>query len=802
MTESFPHRKRFFDALTMLLVSGLSLLLLIYVGFGEAQRTFEQFYLEKIQAQGSVIRSTMETFLRAGLPMKQYAGFSTTVEPILRADGSIAEITAFDQTDAPVFSTAETPLPLFTDTLRSSEVDGARFEIRRSSAYYQVVLPFRNKFEVVGHLAISLPQSVIAERVRQSFEPLVGVGLALSVLFAGLVSLSGPAMRRRRLPWLQIAYGVTFLTMAIFVIGSLIALYSEGVQAKTKALADTLGHRLSDIVAFNLNIKEIDGLDGVLGEYQRLNPDISAAGLTIDGRVEIHTDESMIGQSWIHYRGNYEYVVDLTPPGDPRNIRVAVALPSDIVYSRIARSVKNFAALFVATAFLAGLFLQFAGTMRRPSEPDPSDSKGEQEDKRNDWLLDLVKPVFFVAVFLEHLNYAFLPQFMHEVVDKAGLSAGFASMPFTAFYLCFALALVPSGYYAQRFGARPLMYLGLLLAGLGLFLLTVPQLDLILATLARAISGVGQGMLFIGVQSYILATAGPGRKTQGAAIIVLGFQGGMISGMAIGSLLVTYTGAVGMFTLSGAIALALALYALVIVPAREAAPNPQPGGGALKELSQQLSEALRNPEFLKTMILIGVPAKAVLTGVIIFALPLLLAKQGYPEEDIGQIIMIYAACVVLSSSYVSRLVDRIGRTHEILFWGAVLCGLGLTLIAFMDWQPPAAAEASALPTTILILGVGIVGIAHGFINAPVVTHVAESALAEKIGAGSLTATYRFLERIGHIAGPIVISQLFLLGGQEAKLMLWVAAAITLFGLIFLFRTPTVEVADAGEETAT
>ena len=263
----------------------------------------------------------------------------------------------------------------------------------------------------------------------------------------------------------------------------------------------------------------------------------------------------------------------------------------------------------------------------------------------------------------------------------------------------------------------------------------------------------------------------------------------------------SYTGPEGMFTISGGIALALALYALLVVPARSARPAEEQNGGTLKDLTRHLSLALRNPDFLRTMVLIGIPAKAVLTGVIIFALPLLLAKQGYREEDIGQIIMIYAAAVVLSSSYVSRLVDRIGRTHEILFWGATICGAGLSLIAFLDWQPPGSAADSALPTTALILGVAIVGIAHGFINAPVVTHVAESALARKLGASTLTATYRFLERVGHIAGPIVISQLFLIGGQKAELMLWVAGAITLFGLIFLMRTPSIELEGGQREAA-
>ena len=88
-------------------------------------------------------------------------------------------------------------------------------------------------------------------------------------------------------------------------------------------------------------------------------------------------------------------------------------------------------------------------------------------------------------------------------------------------------------------------------------------------------------------------------------------------------------------------------------------------------------------------------------------------------------------------------------------------------------------------TVVLIIGVAIVGMAHGFINAPVVTHVADSELATEVGASSLTATYRFLERLGHIAGPIIIAQLFVLWGQNALLLCWIGAAILLCGILFL-----------------
>ena len=52
---------------------------------------------------------------------------------------------------------------------------------------------------------------------------------------------------------------------------------------------------------------------------------------------------------------------------------------------------------------------------------------------------------------------------------------------------------------------------------------------------------------------------------------------------------------------------------------------------------------IRDSEFLRSILLIGVPAKAVLTGVVLFGLPLLLSEQGFAKEDIGQITMLYAA---------------------------------------------------------------------------------------------------------------------------------------------------------------
>ncbi|MEM8652705.1 MAG: hypothetical protein AAGF54_19420, partial [Pseudomonadota bacterium] len=65
-----------------------------------------------------------------------------------------------------------------------------------------------------------------------------------------------------------------------------------------------------------------------------------------------------------------------------------------------------------------------------------------------------------------------------------------------------------------------------------------------------------------------------------------------------------------------------------------------------------------------------------------------------------------------------------------------------------------------------------------------VTFVADSDLAHKIGAGRATATYRFVERLGHITGPVIMGLLFTQFDNEWSALGFVAAAIGLLGIFF------------------
>lgn len=99
---SFRHRLAY--GATMFVVCGLSLLLLIYVGFGEAQRTYPSFHLEKLAAQGRIVQNAVESYLRAGLPLRQFVGFNGMAEEIIVSDLSTAQIAVYDVTGQTVFA--------------------------------------------------------------------------------------------------------------------------------------------------------------------------------------------------------------------------------------------------------------------------------------------------------------------------------------------------------------------------------------------------------------------------------------------------------------------------------------------------------------------------------------------------------------------------------------------------------------------------------------------------------------------------------------------------------------------------
>jgi hypothetical protein len=157
----------------MAFVAGVALILLMYVGYGEATRTLQQFQVEKLPSQGRYLQSTMNDFLQPGHPIKQFVGFNAKSGNILASDQTIGAIAEYDNASRPVFTNGPLGgdlLPGVISTSTTEAHDG--FQVRANDNIVQVLLPLNNRFEqwsaptewsgcnVSGFAGLTLPRTL------------------------------------------------------------------------------------------------------------------------------------------------------------------------------------------------------------------------------------------------------------------------------------------------------------------------------------------------------------------------------------------------------------------------------------------------------------------------------------------------------------------------------------------------------------------------------------------------------------------------------------------------------------------
>src|SRR5437660_7965666 len=154
------YRQRLADGITMFIVTVLSLGLLLYVAFGEGKRGYEQLHLEKITAQGRLVQSSIEKFLRDDLPLKQYVGFTTLVTPIVESE-DLDAIAVYDQLGRQIFIVADKTNPHLPEPSSAITRLKQDIEVDYGPTHYQIILPLRTRFEAVGSVVVMSPTNIV-----------------------------------------------------------------------------------------------------------------------------------------------------------------------------------------------------------------------------------------------------------------------------------------------------------------------------------------------------------------------------------------------------------------------------------------------------------------------------------------------------------------------------------------------------------------------------------------------------------------------------------------------------------------
>jgi predicted MFS family arabinose efflux permease len=823
---------KFSVSLPILLATSLTLSLLVFVGFWETGKQYAEFQVSKLAAEVEIVQHALTPYLQSGLPLAQYSGFTQLSESIIKTDASIEYISVSGVDDALLFinrpqftaQAAEPPLSTGQDALpyqrRQVDADLAKYGIEESTAGYRLSLPLYSKFGRAGTLHIGANKKTIQAMLDQGYGRVfhtLGWLLGLFALLALVIQALVHATGLRRLLFKSL-YIISFIGMSGMVVQVVYQIYEQGAQSKAVALADSMAARLNSALDLGISLQDLSDINQVLAEYKAHQPDIQTISVVNNGQIAYSSRPTLIGSAYQVSDDTFAYPVKLHAlRGQDNALYLAVALPRAIVRNAILASVNEFLTLIIACGLISLIFIDastgIAGIIEqriaKRQRPNPLTEHGLHDRLA----LDIIKPGYFIIVFVHALSVSFLPQMVTGLLEGNASRFASLSLPFTLYYVAFALVLIPAGNHAERGSLKHIMMLGCLLELFGLLILIFwPSYWPVVV--GRTISGAGQGLFLIGLQSYLLAVTPEERRTQGTAVKVISRNAGLIAGSAIGALVYAFTDFRTVFMLGSALSILGMLYlGLLVADAHEPSP-PAPGNDRaatrrVLSIFHNLQLALQDAEFVKTLLFIALPGKMAITGVIMFAVPLVLTGMQFAPGEIGQALMLYYISSIIATYYASRLVDRYNMSHTALVLSALIGGISILLLGIagigsgssaldLPWAgfllEPAHGfnqwldnfQTPWLSTTVMMGSLMLAGLSNGLLTSPTVTHINKTPVARQQGIKSITATYAFLERLGHLLGPLVVGILFAITLQSSLALVLFSFVVLLLGMLFLF----------------
>ncbi|CAK0738352.1 membrane hypothetical protein [Gammaproteobacteria bacterium] len=778
----------------ILLIELFTLLLLGYISYGEVNFQYPRFVLGKMEAQAETIKTSLDPYLQAAIPIDQFSGFNTQSHALFDSDSDIEVVRVVTQDNEVVFEQLATAAVKLTfKPLTEGIPAGGRVRFGQSDVSYQVVMALEGKFGSAGRIEIETSKQAVKRVVDESFLQVAYRSIILFVVFSVFILLfdrltdNHPTLAKWQPQVFKGAYFVSFAVIVAIIVFLVFGIYDSGARAKAKALADSMAQRISEVQELNLDLQDISGINEIFRDYQSRHSDISTLALTKDDQqVLFHTQAGEIGKPYHPPSDSYEYSVDLDPH-DGKKLHLAVAIPMEIVRAAILEQANQFVVLLIACGLMSWVFLDASGVLlgkirsniRPVSSVDP--------------VLDgfkLIKPAYFLIVFTSALPVSFLPHLTKEMAVVTGVNYATATLPFTIYYFVFAAVLIPAGHYAANHCLKRMMSLGFITELVGLIFIALGD-NYWMLTIGRIFSGFGQGVFLIGLNSYTLSITPKDKRTMGNTVKVNGRNAALISGTSIGALLYTYMSYQSLFLVASAISLIGMLYLVRLVPAvdeicslagMENFGSSTARSGPQSRMLDDLFYVMRDPEFLRTLGLVGVIGKIAIAGVIMFATPLILAERGMPSDEIGLMLMLFYIASIIVTRYASVLVDHLGASRGALFLSAVVGGLGMLFMGITginEWNHPDAyfgitllaelavrfnhwlsnIDSQHATSFLLISGIILAGISNGLMSAPIMTHIDKTPVAHSHGNKAVAAIYLFLERGGHMMGPMVISVL-------------------------------------------
>jgi MFS transporter, DHA1 family, multidrug resistance protein len=298
-------------------------------------------------------------------------------------------------------------------------------------------------------------------------------------------------------------------------------------------------------------------------------------------------------------------------------------------------------------------------------------------------------------------------------------------LTFSGYVVAYGALQLVYGPLSDRHGRKPILMLGLVIAGLASVMATLAT-DIVTLTAARVLQGAGSAASMVVGRSMVQDLfAGPQRTR---VMAYIGMAMGMCPPLAtlIGGQIHVRLGWQTNFVVLAVLALLLLAAAWLGLP-RAAKPTPADGHW-LRAMFSAYARLLKEPRYLLYVAILAATTAtfyAFLAGA-----PIVLKGYGIGPDGIGWFIMAVPVSYILGNYMTSRLIAKAGESR-VMAWGQALTLGGLVVMLALGLGGMQTALAVALP--LLLLGLG-----HGLLNPPALAGTV-SVLPALAGSGAAVA---------------------------------------------------------------
>lgn len=335
-------------------------------------------------------------------------------------------------------------------------------------------------------------------------------------------------------------------------------------------------------------------------------------------------------------------------------------------------------------------------------------------------------------------------------------------LTFSGYVVAYGALQLVYGLLSDRHGRKPILLLGLVVAGLASAMAALAT-DIATLTAARVLQGAGSAASMVVGRSMVQDLFVGPQRTRVMAYI--GMALGMCPPLAtlIGGQIHVRLGWQSNFVLLAVLA------ALLWVAAWRGLPHVRPPAPAqghwLRAMLRAYGRLLREPRFVLYVAILA--ASTATFYAFLAGAPIVLKGYGIGPDGIGWFIMAVPVAYILGNFMTSRLIAQVGESR-VMAWGQALTVGGLAVMLALGLGGVHAALAVALPLVLLGLG-------HGLINPP--------ALAGTVGvlpalAGSAAAVAGLMQQLTGAAGGYLVG---LVPHHGAVNLGWMMLAFALCG---------------------